>query len=183
MNEEEPNGFLAIARIVTTQGRRGEVLAEILTDFPDRFRELRQVFLEKPGAPPAPVAVEKTWPHRGRIVLKLAATDSIAEAQQLIGRHLFIRAEERMPLESNQYYLWELTGCQVVAEREKRRSRIGTVTRVEFTGGVPLLRVSRAGRNGEEVLIPLAQAICTEIDIKTKTIVVDSPEDLLGLNE
>lgn len=175
--------FLAIARIVKTQGRRGEVLAEPLTDFPERFRELRQVFLEEPGSPPERVTVEKTWPHKGRIVLKLAIADSIAQAERLIGRHLFIRVEDRMPLGPDRYYIWELTGCQVIREHEGLRSPVGTVTDVEPTAGVPLLHVARAGERHAEVLIPFARAICTLIDPKTKTIIIDPPEDLMELNE
>lgn len=179
----ERQEFLAIARIVKTQGRRGEVLAETLTDFPERFRELRRVFVETPGSPPEQVTVEKTWPHKGRIVFKLAAADSITRAERLIGRHLFIPVEERMPLGPGRYYIWELTGCQVVREQGKMRSVVGTVTDVAVTAGAPLLRVTRAGRHESEVLIPLAQAICTLIDPKTKTIIIDPPEDLLELNQ
>jgi ribosomal 30S subunit maturation factor RimM len=59
---------------------------------------------------------------------------------------------------------------------------VGTVTEVESTGGVDLLHVSRTGGGGGEVLIPLAQAICTRIDPEAKTIVIDPPADLLELN-
>ena len=34
-----------------------------------------------------------------------------------------------------------------------------------------------------EVLIPLAQDICTRIDPEAKTILIDPPEDLLELNQ
>lgn len=178
-----PNPFLAIARVVKPQGRRGEVAAEILTDFPARFGDLRRAFLENPGCPPDLVMVEKVWPHKGRVVLKFSGVDSIEQAERLAGRHLLIPREERAPLPPHHYYHWELRGCRVVTEREGVSIEVGTVTDVESTGGAHLLHVSRRDGPGGEVLIPLAQEICTRIDTEAKTIVIDPPEDLLELND
>ena len=177
--EKEAGEFLAVARIVRPQGRRGEVVAEILTDFPQRFAMLRRVYLERPGSTPEPVPVEKIWPHQGRVVLKFPGVDSIDQANGLRGVHVLIPRDERMPLPAHHYYVWELKGCRVVAERQGASSEVGTVIEVEPTGGVDLLHV--ATPRGE-VLIPLAQDICKRIDTEAKTIVIDPPEDLLDLN-
>jgi 16S rRNA processing protein RimM len=177
--EDTPDRFLAVARVVRPQGRRGEVLAQPLTDFPLRFQGLLQVFLESPGKAPQSIQVENVWSHKGRVVIKFSGVDSIASASRLKGRHVLIPAEERMPLPPNHYYLWELQGCRVVTERQGRRMEVGTVTDIEPTGGVDVLHVTT--RRGE-VLIPLAQAICTKIDTQARTILIDPPEDLLDLN-
>jgi len=174
-----PDRFLAVARVVRPQGRRGEVLAERLTDFSARFKELREVFLENPGTAPQPIKVEHVWPHKGRVVIKFSGVDSISGASSLKGRHLLILAEDRMPLPASHYYLWELEGCRVVTERSGRQVEVGTVTDIEPTGGVDVLHV--ATPHGE-VLIPLAQAICTKIDTQARTILIDPPEDLLDIN-
>ena len=179
MAEDVPDRFLAVARVVRPQGRRGEVLAELLTDFPLRFQGLLQVYVESPGKAPQSIQVENVWSHKGRVVIKFSGVDSIASASRLKGRHVLIPAEERMPLPPNHYYLWELQGCRVVTERQGRRMEVGTVTDIEPTGGVDVLHVTT--RRGE-VLIPLAQAICTKIDTQARTILIDPPEDLLDLN-
>jgi len=174
-----PEQFLAIAHIVKPQGRRGEVAAEILTDFPARFDNLRHVFLERPGRPPDSVVVESAWRHKGRIILKFAGVDSIDEANRLRNLHVLIRHEERTELPTHHYYVSDLVGCRVITEREGHRE-LGIVTEVEPTGGVDLLHVRKP--DGHEVLIPLAKAICTRIDLETKLIVVEPPEALLDLN-
>ena len=179
MAEGVPERFLAVARVLRPQGRRGEVLAEPLTDSSSRFQEVRQVFLENPGKAPHPIKVENVWPHKGRVVIKFSGIDSIDSASGLKGRHVLILAEERMPLPPNHYYLSELQGCRVVTERGGRQVEVGTVTDIQPTGGVDVLRVA-ASRG--EVLIPLAQAICTKIDTEARTIFIDPPEDLLDLN-
>ncbi|HEV2176317.1 MAG TPA: ribosome maturation factor RimM [Terriglobia bacterium] len=177
--------FLAIARIARPQGRRGEVAAEILTDFPERLERLRRVWLaapeSTPSSAPREATIESAWPHKGRMVLKFAGVDSIDAANALRGLHVLVSRQDRVALPDHSYYVWELEGCQVVAERAAGGDMVGTVTAVEPTGGVPNLRVARPG--GGEVLIPLAQEICTRIDVAGKRIVVNPPEDLLDLNE
>lgn len=187
----EPVRYIAIARILRPQGRSGEVSAEIMTDFPARFQKLRRVFLEN-NAPngvdghqdqPREAALERAWPHKGNIVLKLKGVDSISQAEALRGLTVFVPFEERVSLPANTYYWPEIEGCRVLAGRPEARIEIGIVTGVEPTAGVPLLHVSRANKGRNEVLIPFAQEICREIDPAAKRIVIDPPEDLLELNE
>ncbi len=172
--------FLAIAQILRPQGRKGEVAAEILTDFPERFRALQSVFLESSGQAPRPIEVERSWPHKGRIILKFSGIDTIEGASRLRGLQVLIPWEQRTSLPTHHYYLCELQGCRVIWERQGRE--IGIVTEVEATGGVDVLHVQRPDGKAE-VLIPLAQEICTRIDIDARRIVIDPPEDLLDLNE
>lgn len=168
-----------MARILRPQGRNGEVAAEILTDFPERFQQPRRVFLEAPGQAPQPVKLEHGWLHKGRIILKFSGIDSIDSASHLCGRQVLIPWEERAELPPDHYYTWELRGCQVIGERQGQA--IGTVTEVEPTGGVDILHVQCADGKGE-VLIPLAQEICKRIDVDSRTIWIDPPADLLELN-
>jgi 16S rRNA processing protein RimM len=176
---DRPKQFVAIARIVKPQGRRGEVAAEILTDFPSRFNKLRQVFLERPDRQPESAVVESACTHKGRIILKFAGIDSIDDANRLRSLHVLIRHEERRELPAHHYYVSDLVGCRVITEYEGHRE-LGTVTEVELTGGVDLLHVRRP--SGRELLIPLAEAVCTRIDPEGKLIVVEPPEALLDLN-
>src|SRR5690242_20046763 len=112
------NEYLAIARILRPQGRKGEVAAEILTDFPERFRELRTALLEFPGEPPRPANVENSWLHKGQVILKFSGIDSIESASGLRDATVLIPWDQRSKLSPHQYYLCELQGCRVVWERK-----------------------------------------------------------------
>lgn len=174
--------FLAIARIVKPQGRRGEVAAEILTDFPQRFENLRRAYLEGPEGAQEMAELEGAWPHKGRMILKFSGVDTISGAERLRGKHVLVPLDERVQLPSGSYYVWELAGCRVMRNSGAGGEDIGTVTDVERTGGADLLHVARAEKRKLELLIPLAETICTRIDVKAKTIWIDPPEDLLNLN-
>lgn len=179
VDDAEMQGYVAIARVVRPQGRKGEVLAEILTDFPSRFAGLQRVFLDVPDGDPQPAAVEHAWLHKGRVVLKFDGIASIDDAETLRGRTVLIPKEEIAKLPADQYYLWELEGCQVVVESGDTRKPLGTVTEVERTGGTDILHVADGS---EDVLVPFARAICKVIDPEARLIVIDPPEDLLDLN-
>ena len=174
--------WLAIARVVRPRGRKGEVVVEVLTDFPQRFATLRRAHLDVPGGAPEPVEIAASWWHQDALVLLFAGVHSIAEAERLRGRVVLVPRGERTRLGPNQYYVWELIGCAVV-----RRSGepVGTVSGIEPTGGVDLLRIRAEGDSpeGQDLLIPLAEEICTAIDVAARRIVIEPPEGLLELNE
>ncbi len=173
--------FLVIAKIAKPQGRRGEVAAKILTDFPERFGALESVFLEGEGkdAPPRQHTLEKAWFHKGRVILKFQGVDSITEAETLRGFDVLIRREERIPAPDGSFYFYELVGCRVVERKAEIERELGTVEAVESAAGRDLLRV-RSGE--EEFLIPFAEQICRKINIAERRIEVDLPDDLLEVN-
>ncbi|HUZ46099.1 MAG TPA: ribosome maturation factor RimM [Terriglobia bacterium] len=173
------DGFVAIACVLRPQGRRGEVLAVILSDFPSRFENLSQAFLDQPAQPPVAVTVEDAWFHKDKVVLKFSGVDSIDDAESLKGRYVLIPEGEKFALPAGQFYLWELEGCRVVVETDGKETTLGTVTSIERTGGVDLLHVAGSSH---EILIPMAESICKRIDPANKLIVVDPPADLLDLN-
>jgi 16S rRNA processing protein RimM len=178
--EREDNGWVAVARIARPQGRHGEVAAEILTDFPERFARLRKAILALPGEPGEAAEVEDAWPHKGRIILKFAGVDSISEAERLRGMNVLIPRADRAVLAEGQYFVSELEGCRVLVERDGTTSELGQVTGLQPTGGVDLLRVETPRG---EILVPLAQAICKRIDTESKVIIIDPPDELLELNQ
>jgi 16S rRNA processing protein RimM len=160
------------------------VVAEVLTDFPERFATTKRAFLENPETGPQLVEIAETWWHEGRLILRFAGVDSMSQAERLRGRLLLIPQRERVALGQDQYYLWELTGCAVICRGSQQP--LGEVTSVEPTGGVELLRVQLGGserRRSDEVLIPFAQEICPEVDVGARRILIDPPEGLLDLNQ
>lgn len=178
----EPDRWVAVARIVKTQGRRGEVAAELLTDFPQRFAALGRVHLADSLGAPEVFELENAWPHQGRMILKFSGVDTISAAQALRGRQVLVPREQTVPLPQGAYYVWELEGCRVMRTLGGKDEEIGTVTSVERTGGADLLHVEPREAGRAEWLIPLAEAICTRIDTRAKAIWIDPPEDLLDVN-
>ena len=180
--EPAPSGeWVAIAILGKTRGNRGELLAIPLAGRPDRFEGLERVWLfgEDPhlGAG-SRFEVESVWLHDGRPVIKFRGIDSISDAEALTGAEVRLPASERMPLEEDEVYQADLIGCAVL---ERGASQpLGEVTGVQEAGGSNLLEVRM--HEGGELLVPFARAICVEINVAARRIVVDLPAGLKDLN-
>jgi 16S rRNA processing protein RimM len=172
---EGTDDLVVIARVARTRGLRGEVLADLYTDFPGRFEDLDSVIAIAPDESRRSLQIEEHWFHGNRIVFKFAGFDSIEAAQELAGFQLAIPASERIELPTGTFYEWELIGCRVEA---LDGTSIGTVSEVLKTGGVEVLVIAGAER---EHMAPMVDDICVEIDIERKRIRIDPPEGLLEL--
>jgi 16S rRNA processing protein RimM len=175
---------VTIARIIKPQGRRGEVAAELLTDFPERFADRRRVqLLFRSGERSGQLSgfeIEDFWPHKGRVVLKFAGVDSISDAEKLAGADVQIPKVERAPLEGNAAYASDLVGCAVFEVGGGIRRELGVIDDVlAGAGEAPLLVVKSGGR---ELLIPFAEEFLRKLDIAGRTVEMALPEGLLDVD-
>ncbi len=174
--DESTDPLVAVARAVRTRGLKGELVAELLTDFPERFEETRSLIAVASDGAREIVELEDHWFQNNRVVLKFKGYDTIETASALIGREFAVQEADRVPLEEGSFYQWELQGCRVETVDGQF---VGETTEVLRTGGVEILMV-RDGE-GREVFVPMAESIVVEIDIEKKRIVLDPPEGLLDL--
>jgi 16S rRNA processing protein RimM len=174
-----PSPRLTLARILRPRGNRGEVAAEILTDFPDRLKDLREVWLWDARSEPRPALVCSCWLHNRQAIFHFEGCDSISAAERLRGLQVQVPLADRLPLSAGRYYVTDLIGCAVFQGAEQ----LGTVREVQMTGeetpGTPLLVV--ATPRGD-LLVPLAEEICTRIDTAGGRIDVVLPDGLRELN-
>lgn len=166
--------LVAIAKLVKTRGIRGEIVADLLTDFPERFDDLEDVIAVMPkSGERLDLKIEDFWFQKNRIILKFKNYDSIEASQTLINAEICVPESDAVELEADEFYDWELIDCAVETIEGER---IGTVREVMRTGGTENLVV--AGGN-KDYLIPFAETICVEVDVENKLIRVDLPEGLL----
>ena len=181
----EPTAALTLARVLRPWGRRGEVAAEILTDFPERLGSLRQVWLADGRSAPRDAVVVSCRLHNGQAVFLFAGITSIDDAEKLRGLEIRVPLSERTSLPSGRYYISDLIGCTIW--EEGATSPLGVVREVQplaEAGATAteawVLAVNVAG--GGELLIPLAAEICIAIDIAAQRILVQLPAGLRELN-
>ncbi len=165
--------LVTIARVAKPRGLKGELVADLLTDFPERFDGLKNVICVFANGEHRELKIEDAWFQNDRIVLKFEGIGSIEAADELRNAEICVAESDAVKLESDEYYDWQLEGCEVESTDGQT---IGKVREVMRTGGTENLVVEN---DGSDVLIPFAEAICTEVDIEKKRIVVDPPEGLL----
>lgn len=179
MNPANEDEFVTVARVMKTQGRVGEVLAELFTDFPERFEERRKLYLLPERGERREVQLQDHWFHKGAVVLKFAGIDSISDAEQVLRSEVQIRREERAQLEEGVTYVSDLLGCEVFEISGAEPRRLGAVADVNFGAGeAPLLEV----KGEKEYLIPYAESFLRKLDLETRRIEMILPEGMLELD-
>jgi 16S rRNA processing protein RimM len=209
MTATEP--WVWLARIRRPQGRKGEVFAEILTDFPEKFADRKHLWLIREGdsgipdseskrlsansAAPRAVELRAHWLHKGGVVLHFAGIDSISAAETLVGLGVAIPQSERAQLSEGETYIADLIGCTLIDVAGTEPAAIGKIEDVDTTAGpISLLIVHAVSKNYrasesanqphqvEEILIPFVQSYLRHIDIEAKRVEMALPEGLVDLN-
>ena len=195
----EKQDWVLVARIVRPRGNKGEVLAELFTDFSGRFRSLGQMYLRRGQGEPRPASLKNFWVDRNHPehgIFHFEGCSSIGDAENLRGLEIVIPFADRVTLPDGNYFVSDLIGCTVFEIRpdpaklassacsmEEAPRVLGTVRDVFFPGegtaGTPLLQVETAAG---ELLLPLALDICRAINVAERRIDVTLPEGLHDLN-
>ena len=167
--------LISVAYIARPQGVRGEVIADLLTDFPERFSKLSAVTVKKANGELVTLQLQTSRLHKGRVVLKFAGFEDMNSAEALRDARLLITADQLVKLPKDSFYDFDLVDCDIITADGQA---LGKVTGVQHFGAAPLLVVKDGDR---EHLIPLASSICTDVNVAQKRIIVDPPEGLLDL--
>ena len=174
--------MIVVGRIARAHGNRGQVIANVETDLPDRrFRQGNALHVQVDGGLRT-LRIAAARFHAGRPVLTLAGVETMDQAEALAGLELRVPESELPPLPPGSFFHHALTGCAV---RTVAGADVGTVAAVGGAAGAHRLLVRRTGDpDGAtgEIDVPLAAAICVEVDPERRLIVVDPPEGLLELN-
>jgi 16S rRNA processing protein RimM len=179
---EQRQQWVWLARIRRTQGRKGEVFADLLTDFPEKFADRRRLWLLAEAASSTPREVELIhhWLHKGGVVLHFSGVDSISAAEALSGLIVAIPLAERAPLSEDEVYIADLIGCTLFDVASTNPIRVGKIEDVDRTAGPVALLVVRSSTG--EVLIPFAKSYLCKLDLEAKRVEMALPEGLADLN-
>lgn len=183
-----PHPWVLLARLIRPHGRQGGIVAEVFTDFPERFHQRSRLFLippERLGTRPREVLLENFWFLRSRIVFKFQGVDSINDAEALRGFDVVIPSAERAPLEPGSVYVSDLIGCRVF-DLNRDGAEAGEIVDVDrASSSTELLVLHSRGASGSaaaELLIPFVRDYLVRIDLPGRRIEMRLPEGLLQIN-
>jgi 16S rRNA processing protein RimM len=167
--------LIAVGRIVRSQGRRGEVRLEPLTDAPERLRELRECWLVPPPGGER-YDVEAVW-FQGRVpIVKLAGSATLTDAQALVGRLVTIPRAAVRRLPPDRFYAFDLVGCAV---ETPEGASLGMIAEVLAGPEHDYWTVQRGRRAW---LLPAVAAIVERVDLSARRVVVRPPDGLVELD-
>jgi 16S rRNA processing protein RimM len=191
--------WVQVARIVRPRGNKGEVAAELSTDFPERLAYRDHIYIGLEGQEPRKIGLLKFWVDRNHPeygIFHFEGPSDISAAEKLRGLIVSVPIGQRAELTAGRYFVTDLIGCTVfetptkesqlaspACAMEEAPRVVGSVKDVFFPGegvaGTPLLQVETPAG---ELLVPLAEDICRRVDVAAKRIDVTLPEGLQELN-
>jgi 16S rRNA processing protein RimM len=169
--------FLILGRILRPHGIRGELRLQIVTQFPERISSLEKVYIgEDPyDADSATVfEIDGARRHHDQVLVRLKEITTRNEAEIYRNQLLMVAFEDAVPLEDDEYYLFQIIGADVVT---KDGTKLGRVSEILETGANDVFLV-KGGIYGE-VLVPDIDDVVLDIDIDRQLVTVDLPPGLL----
>lgn len=162
-----------IGKILNAHGVRGELKVEPLTDNPERYKILEQVYLEDRKKNYTLYDVEFVRFHKGNVLVKLAGIDDMDAAKLVKNQHLAINKSDRMPLEEGAYYIDDLIGLQVFEDDRP----IGVLKDVLQPGANDVYVLDSTIY--PDLYIPALKSVILSVDLENKRMDVKLPKGLV----
>ncbi len=159
---------VTIGTVITPHGIRGELRVKLLTDFPERFEELDEVWVEIPGESGRVMEIESVRPYKEGLILKLSGVEDRTAAEGYRGADLRIDEGQMVELEDGEFYIHDLIGLEVFTTEGVS---LGQVTQV-LQGAANDVYVTPKG------MIPAVKQFVVEIDLAARKMLV-TPDGVL----
>ncbi len=164
-----------LGKIVSKHSFKGEVLVKLDTDEPEIYENMESVFVSL-GNNLVPFFIEKCYLHKSNLLrIRFEDISSEADADRIIGSHLYLPLEFLPKLSGNKFYYHEIIGFAVI---DSQHGNIGIITGVNDSASQALFEVEK---DDKELLIPVEDSIIDKVDRANKTLYVTTPEGLVDL--
>ena len=164
-----------LGKIVSKHSFKGEVLVKLDTDEPGIYENMESVFVSI-GNNLVPFFIEKCYLHKSNLLrIRLEDISSEADADRIIGSHLYLPLEFLPKLSGNKFYCHEIMGFDVI---DSQHGNIGVIKGVNDSVSQALFEVEK---DDKQLLIPVADNIIDKVDRESKTLYVTTPEGLVDL--
>lgn len=154
---------------------KGELLAYLDTDEPELYEKMESVFVEL-NKNLVPFFIENSSLHKNDFLrIKFEDVNTEEDADELIGRELYLPLSFLPKLEGNQFYYHEVIGFEI---EDQRLGMVGKIVSVNDSTAQPLFEVL----NGEvEMLIPMIDQFLVKVDRENKRVIMNLPEGLVEM--
>ncbi len=164
--EIDMDNYLRVGVISTTHGIKGEVKVFPTTDDPNRFKDLKQIFLDT-GKECIPLEIEGVKFFKQLVILKFKEFDNINDVEKYRGKDLLITRDNAVKLEKDEYFIFDLIDSEVFSDEGEK---LGILTEILTTAANDVYVVKTADQ--KELLLPSIKECILDIDVNNKKIIV-----------
>lgn len=164
---------MQVGVITQTHGIKGEVKVFPTTDDVNRFKKLKEVIMDT-GRERINLEIEGVKFFKQYAILKFKGYDSINDIEKYKSAKLYIKREQAVKLQKDEYFIADLIDMEVVTEDGEY---FGTMKDVLTTGANDVYIVTR--QDGTEVLLPAIKQCVKSIDMDQSRITVHIMDGLI----
>ena len=162
--------YLVVGFLRRPHGVRGEIVMDLHTDFPERLKTGRKLFV---GEKHKRVALQGVRSHGKGVLVKFRGIDTPQDAGQFRNQWVYVKTSDVPKLPEGQIYQHKLFGMTVVDEDDKT---LGTLAEIIETGANDVYVVK--DESGKELLLPAIPSVILDIDAGRRFIRVHLLEGL-----
>jgi 16S rRNA processing protein RimM len=163
--------YLVVGFLRRAHGLQGEMIMDLHTDFPERFRTGRKLFV---GEEHKVMTIENVRSHSKGMLIKLKGIQTPEDTVQLRNQWVYVKSSEVPPLPAGQIYQHELFGFKVV---EENGNPLGELVEIIETGANNVYVVR--DESGKEILLPAIPSVILELDPVSRSMRVHLLEGLV----
>jgi 16S rRNA processing protein RimM len=153
--------YLAVGTLRRSHGIRGDILLDVMTDFPERLKPGTHIFV---GDKKQALKITRRRPHSDGMLLGFEGITTVEQTAKYRAQTVYVTAEDRPPLPDGEYYHHQIIGMSVVDETG---AALGLITEIIETGANDVYVVKNA--DGREILLPALKQVLLDINLDTKT--------------
>lgn len=156
--------MLRVGVFANTHGVRGEIKVFPTTDDAQRFKKLKKVYLDT-GKEKMELEISSVRFFKNLVILKFKGIDNINDIEKYKGKDLLVTRDQAVPLEEDEYFIYDIIGAKVVTEDG---NEFGQLKEVLQTGANDVYVVKTT--EGKEILLPVIEECILDIDIENKVV-------------
>lgn len=171
-NTGSPTGeplYLSVGFLRRPHGVKGEIVMDLHTDFPERMKKGRKLFV---GDDHKPMTLTNVRPHQAGLLVKFKDVDTPEDAGLYRNQWVYVQTKD-VPLPEGQHYKHELLGLKVIGEDG---NPLGELVEILETGANDVYVVR--DDSGKEILLPNIPSVILDLDLGTRTMRVHLLEGL-----
>jgi 16S rRNA processing protein RimM len=155
---------LVVGKLRRPHGLRGEILMDILTDFPERLLPGETVYI---GENYRSFNIRTRRPHKGGLLVTFDPYHDPESVGSLRNLLVYVRTDDRPPLPEGEYYHHQLLGLHVLSDEGQS---LGHLIKILDTGANDVYVVRP--ESGSEILLPAIDSVILNIDLERGEILV-----------
>jgi 16S rRNA processing protein RimM len=159
----EPVVYLAVGTLRRSHGIRGDILLDVMTDFPERLKPGTYLHV---GDKKQPLKITRRRPHNDGLIVGFEGISTAEQVAKYRAQTVYVLAEDRPPLPEGEYYHHQVLGLKVVDESGVI---LGVITEIIETGANDVYVVSNDDRPVRGILIPAIKQVLLDVDLENKT--------------